>query len=55
MKFKAASVKLVRPALGNDIDYRTLVAAILCREVIGDDLEFLHCVLVVDEEAGTAN
>ena len=48
-------MELVRAAFGHDIYNRALVAAVLRREVVGDELKLLHGVLVVDKEIRTAN
>ena len=55
MELEARAVELVRSTLGHDVYHRALVAAILRREVIRNDLKLLHRVLVRNEEVRTAN
>src|SRR3979411_2863669 len=38
---------------GHNVDDGALIAAILCREAVGDDLKLLHCILEVNEECRT--
>src|SRR6185295_2465853 len=52
---KRAAVVLVRAALGHDVDHRALVATILRREVVGDDLVFLNLILIIDEHGGSGD
>ena len=53
MKPEGAAVEVVRTALGHDIDDRALVATVLRREVVGDDLVFLNLILIIDEHGGS--
>src|SRR5258705_5132581 len=52
---KRAAVVLVRAALGHDVYHRALVATVLRREVVGDDLVFLNLILIVDEHGGAGD
>ena len=52
---KSGTVKIVGATLGDDVDHGAQVAAILSGEVVGDDLEFLHLILVVDKKARAAD
>ena len=52
---ETAAVKFVRAGLGHDVHDGALVAAILGREVVGDDLKLTDRVRVINKETGTGD
>src|SRR6185369_7125425 len=52
---ESAAVESVRAALGHDVNNRALIAAVLGREVVRNDLVFSYLVLKVHEQRRTGH
>src|SRR5947209_13555495 len=50
VKFEETAVELISASLGHVVYDRALVAAILCREIVSDNLKFLNGILIINKE-----
>src|SRR5438067_412932 len=55
VELEGATVKLIASALRHIVDDGTLVATVLGREVISDNLNFLNLILIVNEQGWPGN